>query len=101
MADVKQTVREWLVERQQNARTIAASTGVSDKAAWLEDADYFRRAIQALDQRAELRALWIEWEAGAYDGTDLLRRVRLAVHGPLQRPSNAGVALGEGGNDGR
>lgn len=31
----------------------------------------------------QLRALWLEWETGAYDGPDLLRRVRLALHGPL------------------
>lgn len=42
-------------------------------------------------QRDELRALWVEWLDGMYDGRDLLRRVRLAVHGPLRKPDGAGV----------
>jgi hypothetical protein len=42
-------------------------------------------------QRDTLRALWLEWLEGTYDGRDLLRRVKLAVHGPLRKPGNAGV----------
>lgn len=90
MAD-KLTVREWLEERRQNALTIAASEGVSDPAAWREDADYFRRAVEAIDRGDTLRALWLEWLDGVYDGKDLLRRVKLAVHGPLRKPGTAGV----------
>jgi hypothetical protein len=37
-----------------------------------------------------LRALWLEWLDGMYDGPDLLRRVRLAVHGPLAKPNTKG-----------
>jgi hypothetical protein len=80
-------LRDWLDERRQNALTIAASEGVSDPAAWREDADYFRRAVDAIDKRDELRALWAEWLDGMYDGPDLLRRVKLAVHGPLRKPA--------------
>ena len=89
------TLREWLEERRQNALTIAATKGVSDPAAWREDADYFRRAVEAIDRRDELRALWIEWLDGLYDGPDLLRRVRLAVHGSLRKP--AGMNSPDGG----
>jgi hypothetical protein len=42
-------------------------------------------------KRDELRALWLEWLDGMYDSADLLRRVKLAVHGPLRKPGNAGV----------
>jgi hypothetical protein len=87
----KLTLRDWLEERRQNALTIAASAGVSDPGAWREDADYFRRAIESIDKRDELRALWLEWLEGVYDGKDLLRRVKLAVHGPLRKPGNAGA----------
>jgi hypothetical protein len=34
-------------------------------------------------ERDTVRELWLEWLEGVYDGPDLLRRVRLAVHGPL------------------
>lgn len=97
MATEQQPLREWLEERRQNALTIAQGDGVPDPAAWREDADYFRRAIEAIDNRNELRKLWLEWEEGLYDGPDLLRRVRLALHGPLRKPGIAGVpGCGEG-----
>lgn len=93
MAD-KLTVREWLEERRQNALTIAASEGVSDPAAWREDADYFRRAVEAINRGDTLRALWLEWLDGMYEGPALLRRVRLAVHGPLRKPDGtSGVSV--------
>jgi hypothetical protein len=86
------TVREWLEERRQNALTIAASLGVPDPAVWREDADYFRRAVEAIDRRDELRGLWLEWLSFNYDNQDLLRRVKLTVHGPLRKSGNAGVS---------
>lgn len=46
---------------------------------------------KVLAERDTLRALWLEWLEGTYDGRDLLRRVKLAVHGPLRKPGNAGV----------
>lgn len=46
-------------------------------------------------------ALWLEWELGEYDGADLLRRVRLALHGAgPRRKGSVGVKTG-GGTDGR
>lgn len=47
---------------------------------------------KVLAERDELRALWLEWLDGMYDGRDLLRRVKLAVHGPLRKPGTRGVA---------
>lgn len=47
-------------------------------------------------ERDQLRELWLEWERGDYDGPDLLRRVRLALHGPLRKPG-AGKDLPDGG----
>jgi hypothetical protein len=44
-------------------------------------------------ERDELRGLWLEWLEGLYDGKDLLRRVRLAVHGPLRKPDSDGVSV--------
>lgn len=51
-----------------------------------------------LTERDELRALWVEWLDGMYDGKDLLRRVRLAVHGPLRKPDSAAGVLGTPAN---
>lgn len=48
-----------------------------------------RRLGQLERERDELRALWLEWLEGMYDGMDLLRRVKLAVHGPLRKPDSA------------
>jgi hypothetical protein len=56
--------------------------------------EQFDRAVAAEKTRDALRALWLEWLDGLYDGPDLLRRVRLAVHGPLRKPDGTpGVAL--------
>jgi hypothetical protein len=50
-------LREWLHERELNARRLgdrARSDGRGDDAAgWLEDADYFRRAVEAVDELAK------------------------------------------------
>ena len=46
-------------------------------------------------ERDALRALWKEWLDGMYDNADLLRRVKLAVHGPLRKPGNAGVSASD------
>lgn len=40
-------------------------------------------------ERDILRGLWLEWLDGTYDGADLLRRVRIAVHGPGPRAAIA------------
>lgn len=81
----KISLRAWLDERRQSAKTIACGAGVRDPAAWLEDAAYFQKAVAAVDKRDELRALLLQWESGDYDGDDYLRRVRLALHGPLKK----------------
>lgn len=52
-------------------------------------------AQQAIRERDQLRALWLEWLEGVYDGPDLLRRVKLAVHGPLRKPSPGVIASGD------
>lgn len=44
-------LRDWLAERQQNALAIAAMKRGADRAGWLEDAEYFRRAADAIDSR--------------------------------------------------
>jgi hypothetical protein len=85
----QQSLREWLDERRENALTIAAGEGVADPDAWREDAHYFRRAVEAVDKMDELRGLWLEWLGFGYDSSDLLRRVKLAVHGPLRKPDTA------------
>jgi hypothetical protein len=59
-------------------------------------AQSLRRLGQLERERDELRALWLEWLDGMYDGRDLLRRVKLAVHGPLRKPGARGVDLPDG-----
>ena len=49
-------------------------------------------------ERDTLRGLWLEWLGFNYDGKDLLRRVKLAVHGPLRKPGSAGIAGVQGGS---
>jgi len=52
------------------------------------------RAVAAEKDRDQLRALWLEWELGEYDGADLLRRVRLALHGAgPRRKGSVGVPV--------
>lgn len=41
-------LREWLHEREQNARAIASVKRGADKEAWLEDAAHFRAAYLAV-----------------------------------------------------
>ena len=58
------------------------------------------RAVAAEKDRDQLRALWLEWELGEYDGADLLRRVRLALHGAgPRRKGSVGVKTGGGTDD--
>ena len=49
-------VLEWLEERRSNALRIAESKSGSDLVGWLEDAEYFRKAVALIEGvKAELR----------------------------------------------
>jgi hypothetical protein len=52
---VKLTLLEWLTERYDNCVRIAAIKEYTDCAGWLEDADYFKRAILAIEALGRLR----------------------------------------------
>ena len=41
----------WLKEREMNARRIAAGKTGADRAGWLEDAENFRQAAEAVESR--------------------------------------------------
>jgi len=43
-------LRDWLREREMNARRIASGKQGEDRAGWLEDAEYFKRAAEAVDE---------------------------------------------------
>lgn len=47
-------LRDWLAERQQNAEHLARLRP-ADREGWLEDADYFRRAVEAVDELARMK----------------------------------------------
>lgn len=47
-------LREWLVEREENALRIASGVMEQEKAGWFEDAAYFRQAYTAIDERAKM-----------------------------------------------
>lgn len=42
-------LKDWLSERYYNCIRIAAEKVDEDKASWLEDAEYFKKAIDAVD----------------------------------------------------
>lgn len=44
----------WLKERELNARQIASRKTIADRSVWIEDANYFKAAYDAI-QRAELQ----------------------------------------------
>ena len=46
----------WLKERDANARRLAAGKTGADRAGWMEDAGYFRAAVEAVDERDRLLA---------------------------------------------
>lgn len=48
-------LREWLHEREQNALVIAGTTHGAERAGWLEDAAYFRRAYTEATKVADMR----------------------------------------------
>lgn len=43
-------LRDWLAERQENAAHLARLRPAADRSGWLEDADYFRQAVEAVDE---------------------------------------------------
>ena len=45
---VKLTLMEWLEERYQNTLRIAKTKSGLDRDGWLEDAEYFKQAMEAL-----------------------------------------------------
>lgn len=49
-------VRDWLKEREQNARRIAEAKTGGDREGWLEDAAYFAAAASSVWESAELLA---------------------------------------------
>lgn len=44
----KQSLIEWLKERRDNAMEIAESKTGDDRKGWIEDAEYFQQAIEAV-----------------------------------------------------
>jgi hypothetical protein len=47
----------WLIERYENCQVIAAEKSGSDKIGWLIDANYFDKAIAAVENPPDLKLL--------------------------------------------
>lgn len=47
----------WLQERHDNAQRLGVESKISDRRGWEEDADYFRRAIQAIEYSVDLEEM--------------------------------------------
>jgi hypothetical protein len=68
-------LRNWLAERQANAIGIAARKSGEDRAGWLEDAEFFRQALDAVDavlaERARCAKVCRDMhDAGAFSPAD-------------------------------
>ena len=50
------TLKEWLIERMNNSKRIAATRLNLDRASWLEDAEYYKRALDGLKLASEMNA---------------------------------------------
>lgn len=52
---------DWLEERRLNCLRIAEIKQLSDREGWLEDAEYFKRAIAAIESAQEARYDEARW----------------------------------------
>lgn len=70
------SVAEWLLERENNAREIAASKAGEDARGWLEDAAYYRSArIQLTDTKPNFRCEKCHKSARELDSGNWLHRI--------------------------
>jgi hypothetical protein len=58
MKDGTEELKSWLKERLENCERIAATKTLSDRAGWLEDARFFRAALESLTNGEEWRELY-------------------------------------------
>lgn len=93
MSDTYEELRAALAEHvtfhvtfYENGRSFSHATRSFsyDPKPW-QDAANPATIAALLAERDALRALLVEWEDGMYHGHDFLRRVRLAIHGPLSK----------------
>jgi len=74
---------------------VGASTYTGADVAAAHTEGYKLGLAQKDREREQLRALWLEWESFDYDPADLLRRVRMALHGAgPRREGSCGVGGG-------
>lgn len=55
MTTAKLTLEEWLSERCGNAMAIAAGETGAERDWWLEEIEYFKQAVEALEEVSKLR----------------------------------------------
>jgi hypothetical protein len=64
---------EWLLDRQRNCERLASTKRGDDAAGWKEDADYFRRAAEALAQLDKANAQLFEQGQKLYAQCEAMR----------------------------
>lgn len=79
------TVAEWLTERMDNCHRLAAQKNGVDRAGWLDDAEYFRLAVENAKDAERWRCLsenkGQEYDLSSGPGSAKILLVRIDVSG--------------------